>query len=112
MEPYQISDFAREVSGALAQLRARVDAVERQVAALAPLLNSDRLEVAKACKEAGATLQDLECRSASSHRARSVNRVMTILRKKGWSLDRIGRATGYSARGIASNLARFTSGSS
>ncbi len=108
MEAYQLDAFARDGAKSLAQLRSRLEALEHQVAALAPLRDSDRLAVAQACKQAGATLADLQGRAASPVRAKAANRVMRILRDGGWSLDRIARATGYSARGVASNLEHFS----
>jgi hypothetical protein len=39
--------FMRDVQNAFAKLRARVEELERQVSVLTPLLDLDRLEVAK-----------------------------------------------------------------
>ena len=107
MDIWELNAFAAGVGKAFAELRARVAALEHQTAALAPMLDSDRLEVARACQQAGVTLADLESRAASTARAQTVNRVFSALRQRGWSLDRIAKATGYSTRGVASNLERF-----
>ena len=96
--------LAGEVSVALADIRRRLDALEAQANALAPLLESDRLEVARTCSEVGATADDIRSRSTSATRAEAVRRVFKALRCKGWPVDRIARATGYTARGVASNL--------
>lgn len=110
MTLYELDGFVADVCKAFAQQRERMAALEQKVAALAPLINSDRLEVARACQQVGATLADLEGRVASTARAQAVNRVFRVLRARGWSLDRIARATTYSTRGVASNLERFASG--
>ena len=102
--------FVLDMRKALVQLRERIDALERQTAALAPLLDSDRLEVARVCQKIGVALKDLHGRVATEERAQAANHVFKALRQSEWSFDRIGRATGYSARGIASNLERFASG--
>ena len=106
----QFDAFIQDVRKAFAQLRERIDALELQTVALSPLLDSDRLEVARVCQQASVTLKDLEGRTATKERAQAANRVFKVLRQRGWSLDRIGRATGYSSRGVASNLERFASG--
>ena len=107
MNFYELRTFALEVQTAFKQLRERVQTLEHQAAALSPLLDTDRLEVARVCQQAGVMLKDLEGRAASEARARAANRVFTALRQRGWSLDRIAKATGYSTRGVASNLERF-----
>ena len=98
----------RDVVFTVNKLLARLEAVETQVAALAPLRDSDRLEVARFCQATGIAIKDLDRRDASDHRARKMNRLFRALRQKGWSLDRVAKATGYSTRGVASNLERFT----
>jgi hypothetical protein len=66
------------------------------------------MEIARFCQATGITLKELDRRDASDGRARKMNRLFYALRQKGWSLDRIAKATSYSARGVASNLERFT----
>ena len=72
------------------------------------LRDSDRMEIARYCQATGIAIKELDRRDASDHRARKVNRLFRALRQKGWSLDRVAKATGYSTRGVASNLERFT----
>jgi NADP-dependent 3-hydroxy acid dehydrogenase YdfG len=92
----------------MTELRTRIEAVETQLAALVPLQDSDRLVVARVCQATGVTLKEIDCRAASAGRARKVNRVFHALRQKEWSLDRIAKGTGYTARGVASNLEKFS----
>lgn len=103
-----VDALRRDVAVALDQLRKRLAVIEADIAALAPLRDSDRLEVARVCQAAGIPLKEIDRRDASDGRARKISRVLLALRQKGWSLDRIARATGYSARGVASNLERFS----
>lgn len=105
---HPVDALRRDVSHALTTLRTRIEAVETQLAALAPLQDSDRTEVARICQVTGATLKEIDCRAASAGRARKVHRVFSALRQKGWSFDRIAKATGYSTRGVASNLEKFS----
>ena len=103
-----IDALRRDVSHTLVAFQKRIEAVETQLVALAPLKDSDRMEVARVCQATGITLADIDRRDASDSRARKVNRLFRALRQKGWSFDRIAKATGYSTRGVASNLERFT----
>lgn len=103
-----VDALRRDVSHTLAALRTRIEAVETMLAALTPLQDSDRLVVARVCQATGVTLKEIDCRAASAGRARKVNRIFHALRQKGWSFDRIAKATGYSTRGVASNLEKFS----
>ncbi len=105
---HPIDVLRRDVSYTLTAFQKRIEAVETQLAALAPLQDSDRMEIAHICQATGIPIKDLNRRDASDHRARKVNRIFHALRQKGWSFDRIAKATGYSTRGVASNLERFT----
>jgi phosphoenolpyruvate carboxylase len=85
----------RDVVFTVKELLARLDAIETQLAALAPLLrDSDRMEIARFCQVTGITLNELDRRDASADRARKMNRVFHAFRQKGWSFDRIAKATG------------------
>jgi hypothetical protein len=106
----EVEDLHGVFSATMADVWRRLDSLEAEVAALTPLPDSDRTKVARVCKIVGSTLANLDGRSANSDRARAANRVFRALREQGWSADRIGRATGYSARGITSNLLRFSIG--
>jgi hypothetical protein len=103
-----IDALRRDVSHTFTALQKRIEAVETQLAALAPLQDSDRMEIARYCQSTGIAIKDLDRRDASDQRARRMNRLFRALRQKSWSLDRIAKATGYSTRGVASNLERFT----
>jgi hypothetical protein len=103
-----IDALRRDVAHTFVEMGKRIEAVETQLAALAPMQDSDRMEVVRICQATGTTLKDLDRRDASDHRARKMNRIFHALRQKSWSLDRIAKATGYSTRGVASNLERFT----
>ena len=103
-----IDALRRDVSHTLIAFQKHIEAVETQLAALAPLKDSDRMEIAHFCQANGIILKELDRRDASDDRARKVNRLFRALRQKSWSLDRIAKATGYSTRGVASNLERFT----
>ena len=107
-----VDQLRHDVHVALFDISRRLTTLETQVAALAPLQDSDRLAVARVCQAVGATLSDLAGRSANDNRAKAVNQVFRALRQQGWSLDRISHATGYSTRGVASNLERFSGGTS
>jgi hypothetical protein len=103
-----VDGLRRDVIHALTPLRARIDAIETTLVALAPLKDSDRMELARVCQAKCVTPKEIDCRAASAGRARKVNQVFQTLRQKGWSLDRIAKATGYSTRGVASNLEKFS----
>jgi hypothetical protein len=103
-----IDALRRDVAHTFVEMGKRIEAVETQLAALAPMQDSDRMEIARFCQATGIAIKDLDRRDASDHRARKVNRIFHALRQKGWSFDRIAKATGYSTRGVASNLERFT----
>lgn len=103
-----VDALRRDVTQLLAEMRKRIEAVETTLAALTPLQDSDRMEIARVCQATGVTLKEIDCRAASAGRARKVHRVFHTLRQKGWSLDRIAKATGYSTRGVASNLEKFS----
>lgn len=103
-----VDALRRDVAHTLTALQNRLEAVETQLAALAPMQNSDRMEIARFCQAAGIAIKDLDRRDASAHRAGKMARLFLELRQKGWSFDRIAKATGYTARGVASNLERFT----
>jgi hypothetical protein len=105
---HPIDVLRRDVIHTLTAFQKRIEAVETQLAALAPMQDSDRMEVVCICQATGITIKELDRRDASDHRARKVNRIFHALRQKGWSFDRIAKATGYSTRGVASNLERFT----
>jgi hypothetical protein len=103
-----IDVLRRDVAFTFDEMRKRIEAVETKLAALAPMQDSDRMEVVRMCQATGITIKELDRRDASDHRARKVNRIFHALRQKGWSFDRVAKATGYSTRGVASNLERFT----
>ena len=105
---HPIDVLRRDVICTVAALQKRIEAVETQLAALAPLQDSDRMEIARFCQTAEFTLKELNRRDTNAVRAIKVNELFRSLRQKGWSLDRIAKATGYSTRGVASNLERFT----
>jgi hypothetical protein len=103
-----VDALRRDVIHTMTAFQTRIEAIETQLAALAPMQDSDRMEVVRICQATGVTIKDLDARDASDGRARKVNRIFHALRQKGWSFDRIAKATGYSTRGVASNLERFT----
>ena len=103
-----IDALRRDVIHTFTAFQKRIEAVETQLAALTPMQDSDRMEVARVCQAQAVSLKEIDCRAASAGRARKVNRIFHALRQKSWSLDRIAKATGYSTRGVASNLERFT----
>ena len=103
-----IDVLRRDVAFTFDEMRKRIEAVETQLAALAPMQDSDRMEVVHICQATGITIKELDRRDASDQRARKANRIFHALRQKGWSFDRVAKATGYSTRGVASNLERFT----
>jgi predicted phage gp36 major capsid-like protein len=103
-----VDALRRDVTHTLVEMRKRIEAVETTLAALAPLQDSDRMELARVCQATGVSLKEIDRREASADRARKVNCVFRTLRERGWSFDRVAKATGYTARGVASNLEKFT----
>jgi hypothetical protein len=89
------------------ELRNRLVTVEAQATALAPLVESDRLEVARVCQALSVKPETLQARGSHPGRAEAANKVFRALRAKGWSVDRIAKATSYGVRGVQLNLARF-----
>jgi len=106
----EVEDLYNVLVATMEDVWRRLGSLEAEVAALTPLQDSDRIKVALICKAVGSTLADLDGRRATSDRAEAANRVFRALRDEGWSADRIGRATGYSTRGITANLSRFSIG--
>lgn len=102
-----IDALRRDVAYTFGEMRKRLEAVETTLAALAPLRDSDRMEVARVSQAVGVTLKDIDRRDASDTRAQKANAVFSALRQKGWSIDRIAKATDYSTRGVAANLKKF-----
>lgn len=103
-----IDALRRDVAHTFVETRKRIEIIETTLAALAPLQDNDRMTVARICQATGVSLQEIDRRDASAGRARKINRLFHALRQRGWSFDRIAKATDYSTRGVASNLEKFS----
>ena len=66
-----IDSLRRDVAHTLTALLKRIEAVETQLAALAPMQDSDRMEVARVCQALAVSLKEIDCRAASAGRAES-----------------------------------------
>jgi hypothetical protein len=92
-----------------ADLTLRVEDLEARLGALLPLVDPDRLEVARACQRLGVDPKDLASRDPRPERTRAARTVFAELRCAGWALDRVAAATGYTVRGVQLNLERAKS---
>jgi hypothetical protein len=103
---------AAQKQAAEADLAQRVQGLEAKLAALLPMVDPDRLEVARVCQRLGVPIATLRGRENSATRAAQVARVFQAIRELGWSFDRVASATHFTARGVQLNLKRFSTGSS
>ena len=103
-----LENLAQQLSTALAGIRERLTRLEVQTDALACLVGRDTEEAARIAKSLGIRLADLRRISREGTPGQPANRLFLELRKRGWSFDRIARATGYSARGVQGNLRRVS----
>lgn len=95
----QLSGWAIEADKRLVKLEADL---ARTLAAISP----DVAEVGAVCRKVGLPVEQLHRKTPDPERVKKVQAVFLALRKKGWSIGRIARATTYSTRGVQVNLKR------
>lgn len=96
------------------ELSARLDQIEAVLAKVetAALITSlpqqdDRLTIAEVCRRLDMPWDYLAKRSPDPRRGRAVAEIFRALREIGWSHYRIAKASGYTPRGVTSNLAKY-----